>query len=532
MLGLERSSKSALFVAGLLVGFMASTMVLMSMNVGSNMSPASSGARVFANLQNMRMEMGNVSVAEVSGEDLASQMYAQLSAKVLAPGQGQSSSPSTLGQATADSINSFLPGGQASGAPKQQTQPGPAAAPQVIAQPAPAATDLKRQAQQATLGDVTAQQVKAMLPPPATVAESQSSLGSQLVNFLQPISTFNPAPARKATKATNKDCDHNHPHQWNASFMVQPPMPPGDPCSVIVNLMTTFVDNADPSKKVAQENTLRAFQRLRPFGVRAWLFTENVEWARKARENGVEVVARFRKNNANTPCLTYMYEYIAHNDGCSASTSRVVFDGYVNGDILLGKDLADTMKQVAQVWGQDIKAKTRGVLVIGFRFNQNIGTKEIKSEAELVEFGKTAKAFQANAEDYFLFSRGAVDWQAEIAQFVVGRPAYDNWLVDHAVHEKKVDVIDATKTIRAIHQTCKDGVFAGHAPRLDSGFNKNAINPRTNKKVSNKEWDHGTTNHAHFSSEIKDGQVVFKARGKPPGGARTLPASAPPVVAK
>eukprot|EP00961_Rhodomonas_salina_P180878 2441260-Rhodomonas_salina.1 len=79
---------------------------------------------------------------------------------------------------------------------------------------------------------------------------------------------------------------------------------------------------------------------------------------------------------------------------------------------------------------------------------------------------------------------------------------------------------------------CKDGVFAGHAPRLDSGFNKNAINPRTNKKVSNKEWDHGTTNHAHFSSEIKDGQVVFKARGKPPGGARTLPASAPPVVAK
>lgn len=277
---------------------MASTMVLMSMNVGSNMSPASSGARVFANLQNMRMEMGNVSVAEVSGEDLASQMYAQLSAKVLAPGQGQSSSPSTLGQATADSINSFLPGGQASGAPKQQTQPGPAAAPQVIAEPAPAATDLKRQAQQATLGDVTAQQVKAMLPPQAaskqpgapavqqpaakpTVAESQSSLGSQLVNFLQPISTFNPAPARKATKATNKDCDHNHPHQWNASFMVQPPMPPGDPCSVIVNLMTTFVDNADPSKKVAQENTLRAFQRLRPFGVRAWLFTENVEWARK-----------------------------------------------------------------------------------------------------------------------------------------------------------------------------------------------------------------------------------------------------------
>eukprot|EP00961_Rhodomonas_salina_P134355 1807122-Rhodomonas_salina.3 len=98
---------------------------------------------------------------------------------------------------------------------------------------------------------------------------------------------------------------------------------------------------------------------------------------------------------------------------------------------------------------------TRPVLVIGFRFNQNIGTKEIKSEAELVEFGKTAKAFQANAEDYFLFSRGAVDWQAEIAQFVVGRPAYDNWLVDHAVHEKKVDVIDATKTIRAIHQTVR-----------------------------------------------------------------------------
>ena len=69
-------------------------------------------------------------------------------------------------------------------------------------------------------------------------------------------------------------------------------------------------------------------------------------------------------------------------------------------------------------------------------------------------------------QDFFIVTRGTFKW-SEIPDFVIGRPAYDNWLVDYAFHHL-VDSIDVSATVHAIHQTDVDGNKAGHKVRTGS----------------------------------------------------------------
>ena len=53
---------------------------------------------------------------------------------------------------------------------------------------------------------------------------------------------------------------------------------------------------------------------------------------------------------------------------------------------------------------------------------------------------------------------------------VIGRPAYDNYFVGFA-RKNNVSIVDATKSILALHQTGSDGKFAG-AKNKDSKYNR------------------------------------------------------------
>lgn len=74
-----------------------------------------------------------------------------------------------------------------------------------------------------------------------------------------------------------------------------------------------------------------------------------------------------------------------------------------------------------------------------------------------------ARRFQDDAQDFFIVRRGTFPWPT-IPEFVVGRPAYDNWLLDYAEHHD-FDTVDLSKTVHAIHQTGVDGNKAGHVVR-------------------------------------------------------------------
>jgi hypothetical protein len=50
----------------------------------------------------------------------------------------------------------------------------------------------------------------------------------------------------------------------------------------------------------------------------------------------------------------------------------------------------------------------------------------LENDAQVVEKSKLGTLFQNDAEDYFIYSRGARNWDM-MPRFVVGRRAYDNW---------------------------------------------------------------------------------------------------------
>ena len=68
------------------------------------------------------------------------------------------------------------------------------------------------------------------------------------------------------------------------------------------------------------------------------------------------------------------------------------------------------------------------------------------------------RLFGADAEDYLFIAFNDFPWH-RVPDVVVGRPAYDNFLVGIAI-EQRVTVVDATATLLALHQTGSDGDFA------------------------------------------------------------------------
>ena len=67
------------------------------------------------------------------------------------------------------------------------------------------------------------------------------------------------------------------------------------------------------------------------------------------------------------------------------------------------------------------------------------------------------------AEDYFFIAFNDFPWH-RVADVVIGRVGYDNYLVGLAI-QQSVTVVDATSTILAFHQTDSEGNMAGH--RID-----------------------------------------------------------------
>lgn len=107
---------------------------------------------------------------------------------------------------------------------------------------------------------------------------------------------------------------------------------------------------------------------------------------------------------------------------------------------------------------------------------------------------------QEKALDYFVYSRGAMDW-ATVPGLVIGRVGYDNWLVDYATH-LGLDTLDASHTVLAVHQAGVDGSKAGHKARPDKKYNIEMMNDHT---------DHGRTTRCRLELVPYNGTVNTQA---------------------
>ena len=118
--------------------------------------------------------------------------------------------------------------------------------------------------------------------------------------------------------------------------------------------------------------------------------------------------------------------------------------------------------------------KTLGTtLVVGRRTNTPCCDRPLYLPDDVTRLARqTGRLFQAGAEDYFFIPSNVFPWE-RISDVVIGRPAYDIYLVEMAVR-LNVSVVDATNTLLAFHQTDKEGNFAGRK-NVYAHFNYDSI---------------------------------------------------------
>lgn len=197
--------------------------------------------------------------------------------------------------------------------------------------------------------------------------------------------------------------------------------------------------------------------------------------------------SKIRYNKYGVPILSSMFQR-AQKLYPQAQTFT-----YVNADILPPIDFFETANVA-------LKNNMQPFLLVGKRCNVDWKANNPQYDVQNANFSFDAlyqqgQLFIGLAQDYFIFSRTAVDWKS-IPPFVIGRVAYDNWLVDYSFHHPNINLIDATKTIRIIHQTDEDGNMA-------QGGKLHQDDPEDrfyNNKLGNGQWDHGNMNDAHWES--------------------------------
>ena len=207
-----------------------------------------------------------------------------------------------------------------------------------------------------------------------------------------------------------------------------------------------------------------------------------------------EVISNATTNKHGVPILGDMYTTMF--DKCPDAKTYT----YVNGDIMVTESFVETIEAVLNDF------PSQDFLIVGKRTNVDWSEEHDAKHANFsfnAHF-KKGSLFRSDAQDYFIVTKNAIDWK-NIPPFVIGRPGFDNWLVDHVYHSSKVALVDATKTILAIHQTDADENFA-HGGKMVKSSNDREYNRRIGKG----QWDHGLISYAGYKTDRIDGRIVVK----------------------
>jgi hypothetical protein len=188
---------------------------------------------------------------------------------------------------------------------------------------------------------------------------------------------------------------------------------------------------------IIQRNAIGSWKQLQP-PCEIFLFGDEEGTAVAAKELGVSHVPDVARNEFGTPFLNDVFK-----KGEQLATYPI--HCYVNSDIILGRGfmLAITkltqwrrrFLMVGECWNLDV---TEAVPFNNPTWEQNLN----------VAVSQRGKLRGIGAIDYFVFPRGLYH---EIPAFVLGRAAFDNWLIWRA-RNLKAPVVDATQVVTAIHQ--------------------------------------------------------------------------------
>ncbi len=188
---------------------------------------------------------------------------------------------------------------------------------------------------------------------------------------------------------------------------------------------------------VIQRNALRSWKRLDP-RIEIMLVGDDEGTADACREFDLVHVSGVRCNEAGVPYL---------NDIFQAAQKRARHDHicFVNCDIILLSDFADAARRVT-AWRSHF-------LMVGQRTDVDITAPvDFASPSRDAELRRLAEESGRRRDvwfiDYFLFHRRMYP---EIPNFLIGRAAWDNWVV-YKARSDGYAVVDATSAVMPIHQ--------------------------------------------------------------------------------
>jgi len=192
------------------------------------------------------------------------------------------------------------------------------------------------------------------------------------------------------------------------------------------------------SNAARQRNAVASWRAL---GARVLLFGDEPGVAEAATELGADHVPTLERNGHGTPLL----------DGVFAEAHRLAPDGlicFANTDILFAADLLVAADAAATVAPR--------MLVVGESWDTDVHG-DIDFRADWQRALAQGRKRGAGALDWFLFTHGIFE---TIPPFIVGRAAFDNWLVWRA-RDLGAAVVDATPVVHAIHQAHDYGHVSG-----------------------------------------------------------------------
>lgn len=229
---------------------------------------------------------------------------------------------------------------------------------------------------------------------------------------------------------------------------------------------------------------------------------QQIEWNTRVNLGGLSEryefihipVENHMRNSFGLPKLTSLYL------AAFSLRPRARTYTYINADIILSHDFVETIDFISEVVSDEF-------LAVGTRTNVEWRlSMNVSSDFNFQDTFKRGTRMSPDAQDYFVCTRNAIKWN-KIPEFVIGRPGYDNWLVDHVYHDSNVILIDASNTIKAIHQTAEDGNHAtqfahqiGQIKKADFSYNR---------ELGKGQWDHGKIFNAQWRTALKGHEMIL-----------------------
>lgn len=204
----------------------------------------------------------------------------------------------------------------------------------------------------------------------------------------------------------------------------------------------------DPHITTIQRNALDSWLQQSP-PIELIMIGDEPGIERVALELAARHLPEVRRNDKATPLISSVFEM-------AQSEAAYPIAVYLNTDIVLMSDFRLAITEVAQQFERFLVVGQRWDLEVRDRLEFEPGWESVLRR----KLERNGNLHPAAGSDYFVFPTGLL---RGLPPFALGRAGWDNWMI-YAGRRMRIPVVDATRTITAIHQSHDYGHLEGGTP--------------------------------------------------------------------